>query len=74
MWKSFVLEPHGEWSEFAAGSNHFATTANLMGANELVVRWRAGPSLGFRDVAGKSKTARRACSSYRPPVCAHAAS
>lgn len=22
MWKSFVLELHGEWSEFAAGYDH----------------------------------------------------
>ena len=35
---------------------------------------RAGPSSGLRDVPGKSKTARRVCSSYRPPVYAHAAS
>ena len=30
MWKSFVLELHGEWSEFAAGYNHSATPGNLM--------------------------------------------
>jgi hypothetical protein len=30
MWKSFVLELHGEWSEFAAGYNHSATPDNLM--------------------------------------------
>ena len=24
MWKSFVLELHGEWSEFAAGCDHSA--------------------------------------------------
>src|SRR5271165_582362 len=46
---------------------HFTRSVRSKGA-------RAGPSLGLRDVPGKSKTARRACSSYRPPVCAHAAS
>ena len=30
MWKSFVLELHGEWSEFAAGYNPSATPDNLM--------------------------------------------
>ena len=46
------------------------TTCTFRASDE----WRAGPSLGLRDVPGKSKTGRRACSSYRPPVCAHAAS
>lgn len=35
-------------------------------------RW-GGTSVALRDVPGKSKTARQACSSYRPPVCAHTA-
>ena len=30
MWESFVLELHGEWSEFAVGYNHSATPDNLM--------------------------------------------
>jgi hypothetical protein len=34
MWKSFVLEPHGESSEFAAGYNHSAITDNLMGTKD----------------------------------------
>jgi hypothetical protein len=36
--------------------------------------WLAGPSLGLSNLLGKSKITRRACSSYRPPVRAHAAS
>jgi hypothetical protein len=30
MWKSFVLELHGGWSEFAAEYDHSATPDNLM--------------------------------------------
>ena len=29
MWKSFVLELHGEWSEFAAEYDHSATLTPL---------------------------------------------
>jgi hypothetical protein len=30
MWKSFVLELHGEWSEFAAGYTYSTTPDNLV--------------------------------------------
>jgi len=30
MWKSFVLELHGEWSEFAADYDHSATPDTFM--------------------------------------------
>ena len=46
------------------------TTCTFRASDE----WRAGPSVGLHDVPGKIKTARRACSSYRPSVCAHATS
>jgi hypothetical protein len=29
MWKSFVLEPHGEWSEFATEYDHSAPLTHL---------------------------------------------
>jgi hypothetical protein len=30
MWKSFVSELHGEWSEFSAKYDHSATPENFM--------------------------------------------
>jgi hypothetical protein len=38
MWKSFVSELHGEWSEFAAGYNHSDQPRQPDGANELAIR------------------------------------
>jgi hypothetical protein len=38
MWKSFVLELHGAWSEFAAGYKAFRHPRQPYGANGLTVR------------------------------------
>ena len=84
---SSLLE--GNWLEYFVGLALRITLRRLVrllglaihikrARDDLYVRasdeWRAGPSSGLRDVPGKSKSARRACSSYRPPVRAHEAS
>lgn len=51
MWKSFVSEPHGEWSELAAGYDHFAIPEsfvppmNAMECRQLIVSWLSAHNL-----------------------------
>jgi hypothetical protein len=71
-----VLRDKFRWpeDEIADALQEIRSFANHVTPAEGLDEWWAGPSLGLRDAPGKGKTARRACSSYRPHVYAHAAS